>query len=188
MKLKDAEVVANEVKDWLMPYCKNLAIVGSVRRRSANPNDAELLCIPRIEHCGLLKEPGELFTNPFPKVNKLDKALQKLIRGKLLAYRLNSKGSQVYGEKNKLLTHVASGFPVDVFSTDEECWPVALVVRTGPKSSNIRIAMAAKKLGWGFNAYGSGYTKKDGSEKIICTSEREVFEFIGLEYKQPWER
>jgi len=61
----------------------------------------------------------------------------------ILAMRLNKRGSRTYGPKNKLMVHLPSGIGVDIFSTDEECWPVSLVVRTGGETTNKRIAMAA---------------------------------------------
>ena len=75
---------------------------------------------------------------------------------------------------------------VDIFSSDEECWWVSLVLRTGGKVTNQRIATAALRMGYRFHAYGSGFTTPDG--EIICRSEREVFEAVGLPYRQAWER
>jgi len=75
---------------------------------------------------------------------------------------------------------------VDIFSTDEECWPVSLVVRTGGETTNKRIAMAAIRKGWHLRAYGSGFSTPDG--ELVCRSERDVFEFVGLPHKEPWER
>ena len=178
MKLKEAQKIAEEVKGWLKPYCQRIEIVGSVRRRKAECGDMELLCVPKTEPCGLLG---------MPTIDMCSVKIQSLMRQHKLDFRLNSKGSRVYGPKNKLLTHVASGFPVDIFSTDEEGWATAMVIRTGSKSNNIRIAMAAKKKGWKFNAYGSGFTKEDDS-KVICKIEKEVFEDVGLKYLEPWER
>ena len=53
--------------------------------------------------------------------------------------------------------------------------------------------MVDKEKGWGLKPYGSGFTRiipgcEGEVEKIICKSEREVFEAVGLEYKEPWER
>ena len=84
------------------------------------------------------------------------------------------------------MVHLPSGIGVDIFSTDEKCWPVALVVRTGGKETNKRIAMAALKRGWRFRAYGDGFDTPDGH--IRCFSERGVFEAVGLPYLPPEQR
>jgi len=60
------------------------------------------------------------------------------------------------------------------------------VIRTGGKVTNQRIAMAAIKKGWHLQAYGAGFSIPEGD--IVCKSERDVFEFVGLAYKEPWQR
>lgn len=45
-------------------------------------------------------------------------------------------------------------------------------------------ARAAMKKGWKFHAYGRGFTDEKGNS-VLCQSEREVFEKVGLEYKEP---
>jgi len=116
----------------------------------------------------------------------LDAKIQTLIHFDMLDYRLNRRGRKVYGPQNKLLVHIPSGIGVDIFSTDEACWWVALVIRTGPKESNIAIATAAKRKGWRLRAYGDGFDTPEGH--IHCSSEGEVFEAVGLPYQPPERR
>jgi DNA polymerase/3'-5' exonuclease PolX len=85
--------------------------------------------------------------------------------------------------------------PVDFFHTrlvskvDIRTGP-GQCARTGPGESNIRIAAAAQARGWKWNPYGEGFSRVAGlgQEVHAVTSEREVFEFVGLEYREPWER
>jgi len=151
---------------YLATKSEKLTVAGSIRRNRPFVGDIEILVVPR---------PG------------FDSILDFLISRHVFDYRLNSGGRRAFGPMNKLLVHVASGIPVDIFCTTPECWPVALVVRTGPKESNIRICMAAQKRGLKFNPYGRGFTRNDGTE-IICRSEQEVFETVGLPYLPPEER
>ncbi|MEQ1842767.1 MAG: DNA polymerase III, partial [Verrucomicrobiales bacterium] len=58
--------------------------------------------------------------------------------------------------------------------------------RTGPGSSNIRIAEAARARGMKWNPYGCGFTH--GAKTIVMTSEREVFTTVGLPYLAPEDR
>jgi len=164
--LGQADTVASELVGLLKSACERIIVAGSIRRRQPEVSDIELLVIPRA--------------------NYLDKLLYELMMRNVLAMRLNKRGSRTYGPKNKLMVHIPSGIGVDIFSTSEECWPVALVVRTGGKITNQRIAMAAIKKGWHLQAYGAGFTTPQGD--IICKSERDVFELVGLPYKEPWER
>lgn len=170
MKLEKAKAIAEKVKAVLEPSCERITIAGSIRRLQPDVGDIELLCIPKyVAYCDIL-----------------DTKIQEMIHYEMLGYRLNKRGSKTYGPKNKLLVHLPSGIGVDVFSTTEENWPVALVVRTGGKLTNQGIATAALRMGYRFHAYGSGFTTPNG--EIVCRSEREVFEAVNLRYQEPWGR
>jgi len=170
MELSKARDIAETLKSLLEGSCERIEIAGSIRRHKWDVGDIELLCIPKF----------------VDGVDQLDRELGGLAIQGIIALRRNKRGSPTYGPKNKLMLHVPSGIGVDIFSTTEECWPVALVVRTGGKQTNIRISMAAQKRGYKFHAYGSGFSTPQG--ETICSSEREVFEAVGLPYRQPWER
>lgn len=170
MELEKAKVIAEKIKALLESSCERIEIAGSIRRQKPEVGDIELLAIPRY----------------VAGSDMLDAKIQTLIQLTVLDYRRNKLGSKVYGPKNKLLCHLESGIGVDIFSTTEECWPVALVVRTGGKETNKRIATAALRKGYQFHAYGRGFSTPTGG--IVCHSEREVFEAAGLPYQEPWER
>ena len=170
MELHQAELIANELLKMLEPACQRVTIAGSIRRQKPQVGDVELLCIPK--HQG--------------HVDLLDQKLRQLMQAQVLEYRLNKRGHRMYGPFNELLQHVATGIGVDIFSTAENCWAVALVVRTGGEVTNRRIATAALRKGWRFRAYGSGFSTPEG--ELVCHSEAEVFESVGLPYKVPWER
>lgn len=170
MELQKAKAIAEELKALLEPACQRVIIAGSIRRQKPLVGDIELLCIP-------------MFVNG---VDQLDREIGALVIQRILGFRLNKLGSRVYGPKNKLMLHLPSGIGVDIFSTDAQCWPVALVVRTGGEKTNKRIATVALRKGWHWHAYGKGFTTPDG--EVICHSEREVFEAVGLSYLLPWER
>ena len=168
--LHRAEEVANEILRHLEPACERITIAGSIRRRKPEVGDIEFLVIPKY----------------VADVDQLDREIGALMMLGVLGFRRNIRGSRVYGPKNKLLTHLPSGIGVDIFSTTDECWAVSLVVRTGGKVTNQRIAMVAIRKVWHLRAYGRGFTTPDG--ELICHSERDVFEFVGLRYLEPWER
>lgn len=170
MELARARSIAEEIMELLDGSCDRKEIAGSIRRSKPFPGDIEILCIPKYDGA----------------VDCLDRRVRELISQEMLDYRLNKLGRKVYGPKNKLLVHVPSGIGVDIFSTTEGCWFVSMVVRTGGKKTNMRIAWAAMEKGYQFHAYGSGFTTPDGD--IVCRSEREVFEAVGLPYQKPEER
>jgi len=170
MELALAKAIAEQLKARLELCCHRIEIAGSIRRRKPFPGDIELLCVPKF----------------IGEVDQLDKEIGALVFQGILDFRRNKLGSRVYGPKNKLMMHVPSGIGVDVFSTDERCWWVALVVRTGGATTNKRIAAAALRKGWHLRAYGDGFDTPDGH--LHCGSEREVFELVGLPYREPWGR
>jgi len=167
MELRRAQLIAEELKALLAPECQRIEVAGSIRRRKLFPNDIELLCIPKY----------------LDGVDQLDEEIKKLMVEGLLGYRRNARGSIAYGPKNKLMLHVPSGIGVDIFSTTEDCWPVALVVRTGGEITNRRIATAAIRKGWHLQAYGHGFATPKGD--VVCRSEEEVFRAVGLPYLPP---
>lgn len=170
MELEKAKAIAEKIKAVLESSCERVTIAGSIRRQKPDVGDIELLAIPKY----------------IDGVDMLDAKIQTMIYFDMLGYRLNKLGSKVYGPKNKLLLHLPSVIGVDIFSTTEECWPVALVVRTGGKSTNQEIATRALEHGMKFRAYGDGFDTPDGH--LQCKSEQEVFQAVGLRYLEPEER
>jgi len=170
MELQQAKAIAEELKGLLELACERIEVAGSIRRRKPEVGDIELLCIPRY----------------VAGVDQLDREIGALFTQRVVEFRLNKLGSRVYGPKNKLLRHVESGIGVDIFSTDEDCWPVALVVRTGGEKTNKEIASRALERGMRFRAYGDGFDTPEGH--IRCETEEDVFRVVGLRYLEPWER
>lgn len=174
--------VARAVYAALKDDCERIKVAGSLRRGLKTVSDIEFLCIPKIE-----LRSTDLFDSEKEKRDLLSDKLDCMVKWGQLKKRLSATGNETWGAQNKLAVHVASGIPIDFFTTTAENWWMALAIRTGPKESNIRIAVAAKKKGWAMNAYGSGFTEPDGT-KHICESEEDVFTGVGLPYYPPERR
>lgn len=176
--------VARELCVALKPVTDRLVVAGSLRRRKALVGDVEIVYVAKT---------AERVKDMFDKetVNLADEAIAQLELAGVLERRKNVLGSEMYGAKNKLMRHRASGVPVDLFAATEANWFNYLVCRTGPAESNTRICMAAQGRGWKWNFYGCGFTKVGGSDAGAVrsmNSEREVFEFVGLPFLVPQER
>lgn len=180
----EAARIAEMLRVDLVPYCHRVIVAGSLRRGRAEVGDIELVFIPRVEQC---PRPGELFSD-LEEVDVADSWLNTMVRSGTLAYRPNVKGSFTWGLENKLAIHVPSGIAVDLFATTEAAWFNYLVCRTGGAESNKRICMAAQAKGWKWNPYGAGFTSRDGLHHHRVSSEREVFDFVGLAYVDPKDR
>ena len=175
-----AMLVAAEICRELKPFCARLIVAGSLRRRKAMVGDVEIVFVPKFTEVA-----DTLFETK--QENMAAMAIARLKDTGILTERIGAAGSTSWGPKNKLAVHVASRMPVDLFETSEPCWFNYLTCRTGGAESNVAVASAAQRLGLKWNPYDVGFTRADGS-KIHVTSERHVFEIVGLPYKEPWER
>jgi len=164
-ELHKAEAIAEELIGYLAPAVNRISIAGSIRRQKPDVGDIELLVIPKPYY--------------------FDKLLYDLMMKNILAMRLNKRGSRTYGPKNKLMVHLPSGLAVDIFSSTEENWGMALFVRTGPKEWNIRAMSRLRELGMQGHAYG-GIFRSDS--EINCPDEETVFRYLGWSYVPPEER
>jgi len=178
----DALAVAKELCDALKPVCERLIVAGSLRRRKPDVGDVEILFVPKVE-----ERSADLF-GAIVAHSLADEALAAMLDAGTLARRLLAGDRTAWGAKNKLATHAATGMPVDLFATTEDSWWNYLVCRTGPADSNTRIATRAKEAGYQWNPYGPGFTHLATGDVSPMRSEREVFEFVGLPYLDPWDR
>jgi DNA polymerase/3'-5' exonuclease PolX len=177
----DGMRVAAELCAALKPVCVRLIVAGSLRRRKPTVGDVEILYIGQT---AVRPNPADMFSTI--TVNCADVAILQLEVSGVLERRKNARGSQMYGPKNKLMRHLATGIPVDLFAATEDNWWNYLVCRTGPAESNTRICMAAQDRGWKWNPYGPGFTR--GSETVRMESEAAVFDFVNLPYAEPADR
>lgn len=176
----EALKVAEELQTMLAPACTRIAIAGSLRRGKPEVGDIELLFVPILS-----KHPDELFDEKI--VDVCSEVCDKLLADGILEKRPNINGHFAWGESNKLARHVASGIPVDLFSTREERWWVSLVIRTGSKETNLKLTRGAMAQGASLMAYGCGVKWSDGTI-TPAISERHVFEMCRVPYKEPKHR
>ena len=173
--LAEALAIALHLKAKLSSYCIRIEVAGSIRRQRLDPADIELLCIPR---------PSDTLFH----TDALDEGVTALLVASppILARRPSIKGITAYGPKNKLLMHLSSGIPLDLFSTDERNFGMSWVVRTGPADFNKRMMLRFLQLHMKGHAYG-GVTSSSG-EEIDCPDEQTVFRNLGWPYIPPEER
>lgn len=165
----------------LKPFCERIEIAGSLRRRKPMVGDIEILFVPKMADSKI-----DFFSTY--QVSLPDTLIGAWLDQGLIAKRPSKIGVFTWGPQNKLAIHKPSGIPIDFFSTTEPKWWNSLVCRTGGKDNNLLVTKTALRQGYSFEAYGTGYRNLRGGEDHQTTSERDVFEFIGLAYWEPWER
>lgn len=87
----------------------------------------------------------------------------------------------------KLINLEVVGFSVDIYIATEETWATLLLIRTGSKEHNIRLAKRAQELGYQLKADGSGLLDEDGT-RLAGEDEHSIFYKLGVSWKEPWER
>ena len=87
----------------------------------------------------------------------------------------------------KLCRVMIGDVQVDLYFADESTWATLLLVKTGPKESNIRLATLAKDKGWHLAAGGAGLFDENG-QRIAGDTEESIFEALGLPYQIPEKR
>lgn len=178
--LADGQRIADQIVSDLSPYCERIQIAGSIRRKRPLVGDVELLIIPKIQE---LLQAGEFF----PTVQNITYVqIDRLIVSRYFAKRIKIDGTVTYGEKVRLLTHVETQFPIDLFFTTPACWYNLLVCRTGGKESNAMIARRALQRGSHWHMGGVGFLSHAGVH--VVKSEEDVFKFVDLPFVPPEQR
>lgn len=177
-----AIAVARELCEAFKPVTTRLVVAGSLRRRKETVGDVEIVYVPTwLEH-----QVG-LFPGDVEPVDQAARVIDELRQRDVIRPRLGQLNQTLWGPKNKLAEHVTTRIPVDLFATAEDCWWNYLVCRTGGRETNERIATAALAKGWKWHPYRDGFTDERG-RVVPVKSERDVFELVGLEYLEPWDR
>ena len=176
----EALEVARELCAALKPACERIIVAGSLRRKKPSVGDVEILFVPRFE-----MRMADMFEKV--RVSVADEVISTLVSNGRLSTRPSKLGSVSWGPKNKLARH-HGGIPVDLFTATDENWWNYLVCRTGPADSNARIARHAQDRGYKWNPYGSGFTRLSDGVVIPMESERAVFDFVRLPYREPADR
>lgn len=175
----EALAVADELIAALRPFCDRIEFAGSLRRLKPAVGDVEILFVPKVEN-----RPVDLLGTLEP-FNLADEEISRLLGHGLISKRPNVNGTFAWGAKNKLALH-RSGVPVDLFTTSEASWWNYLTCRTGGAQSNVDICNAAIRKGYKWEPYSAGFYRIGHTEPM--TSERQVFEFVGLPFLPPERR
>lgn len=142
----------------------NFEIVGSYRRGAQDSGDIDVI---------VTSQSSQVFTM----------LISALLRAKIILEVL-SQGSSKCLVIAMILTKARR---VDFLFTTHDEFPFSILYFTGSKMFNTAMRGTALTRGYTMNEH--GICKKDGTEvEIIFKNEREIFDFLLLEYKEPWER
>ena len=164
MELSQANKIALEIEEQLRPWCSNIAIAGSIRRKKDWVRDIDMVAIPSNQ--------GRFLT-----------VLQSLGRIKMGGGKIIRVGMGF-----------SKGIDLDMYVATPETWATLLLIRTGSTNHNIKLCRLARSKKMVLHADGSGLFKLEaqGCEgvevRIAGDTESSIFENLGLPYLAPEKR
>jgi len=158
MRLEQARQIANNIKKILTPYCDRIEIAGSIRRGKPIVHDIDIVLIEKPESALII--PSLLAT--------------------IGAITLN-------GSKIKRLHYGDADINIDIYTATPASWSTLLLIRTGSKENNIRLATIAKRKGWQLKANGDGLFNNHG-DRIAGDTEQSIYQVLDISYQEPHDR
>ncbi|MGB2867273.1 MAG: hypothetical protein WBD36_02385 [Bacteroidota bacterium] len=172
-----ARDIAEDLINDLTGSCDRIEIVGSLRRLRGIVKDIDIIAIPKFVE----EKDQTLFGEPVHE-NLLEKRLSQMcMKGEL---GLEASGPKI---KRFLKTEDGDVVPIDVYIATEETWWTHLLIRTGSRNHNIKLARRAIDLHMQLKADGTGLLSPGGTP-LPMHSEEDIFRHLGLAYRPPHER
>jgi DNA polymerase/3'-5' exonuclease PolX len=184
-----AAAIATRIYYDLLPHCDKIEVAGSLKRRNPIVKDIEIVCLPKEYATDLLGEYSERIPEFDAAVRELGETVKGFTRGRYMKIRHKS------------------GICIDLFMPIEEDFYRILAIRIGPSEYSHRvIADAWTKKGWvgtsmGLRRKSDCRERKQSDGKTtwipnrtakelppVWQSEKEFFDWLGVEYKEPKER
>ena len=160
LDLKDAEKIANQVKNVVCSHCVKIEIAGSIRRQRPIVHDIDFVVATKDDF----------------EWQKISEELKRM------KAKPNCQGNSVI----KALLPCPNGlFQVDFYRAKPETFGILLLVRTGSAEHNVWLAGCAISKGMRIK-YSEGLIKDDSA--IAGETETGVFEALGLPCPSPSER
>ena len=175
-----AEQIAEELKTEFEPYCERIEIGGSIRRKKPEPNDIELVCIPKHIKIG---SPQLTLTNETVVVerNHLFDYIAVNYEGYVL--KMGEKYTQIEVHRDHP-AGVRQYIKVDIFTATFRTWGYIFMLRTGPAEFSKFVVTELKKNGFTMDA---GEVFHHGTPFTV-PSEDDLFFLLGIDWIKPEHR
>lgn len=160
IKLQQAKEIALKTLEQLKPYCERIEIAGSIRREKPEPNDIEIVAIPKPYDVGLFESGIATVVKHWQKV----------------------KGELPCKYTQRILP---DGIKLDLFFATPENWGLILAIRTGSADYSHKV-LASTWVKLGYKSEG-GILQRNG-KKYPVREEIELFKMLGLRWIEPKHR
>lgn len=167
--------VAERLRERLAATCIHFEVAGSLRRQKPTVGDVDIVCVPVLEEPpGML--PGLGHAEPVSFTREVD----AIVAGSngAISYEVNGEAIK------RLIIRLKDGTRVmaDIYFTrDLEQFPALLLIRTGSARHNAYLSGLARDQGMQLGSDGL----KRGDQRVHCATEAEIFEHLGLGYREP---
>ena len=139
-----------------------------------------------MPYCSRLEVAGSIRRQK-PEVNDIDIVLTPRDAWNLesVIADLARPGLRKNGDEYKMFIY--KGVQIDLYFATDVSWSTKLLIRTGSKENNIRLATTAKRKGWHLYANGNGLFDNRGI-RVAGDSEESIYAALGLPYQKPEQR
>jgi len=174
--------IANEILELVTPFCVEMCVAGSIRRKVSEIGDIEMVAIPAYEDTGQIA----MFKGMGEQINLLGKGMDGLAENG--TFSKDKDGSIVrWGDRYRKFFY--RGVAVDLFMATEANYGLIKMIRTG--SVDFSKWMVTKRIkGGGLPNHmrvNEGYLWMDG--KIVpVRTEAELFDLCYVNYVSPIKR
>lgn len=184
MNLQQAEGIAIDLVEQMRPYCHRIEIAGSIRRRSAEVKDIEIVAVPKWETA---TDPGDLFGERSVAVNQLHEAFKGRLRWikpgtqEIISWPVQPDGKYW---RAYLAGVEPRGIKLDLFLATPENWGLIFLIRTGSADFSREVVTYAKYHG---KPVVDGRLTMSGVP-VETPEEADVFRLLGLRFVEPQQR
>ena len=187
VNLAEADRIAAQIVAQLAPHCERIEIAGSIRRRKTEPNDIEVVAIPKPYDVGLFESGLAKVVNRWPK-GELGPDCRYTQRLVPLVAPLEMELAQITGSGPFKVGDVK----LDLFLVTPQTWGLQLAVRTGSASFSHKV-LAARWSRIGYRGDGGVLYPEDGSDlhgagPVTFAEEEDLFRFLGVPWVPPEQR
>jgi DNA polymerase/3'-5' exonuclease PolX len=135
-------------------------------------------------HCERIEVAGSIRRKK-SEVNDIDLVLipKPLIWHRIIATLQRNMGAKVVKRGDSIAQLIIKEVNVDLYVATPQTWGALLLIRTGSAEHNIKLSKLAINMRMKLTHSG---LIKDG--KVIASTEKEIFETLGISYVEPEER